>query len=43
MLGDDALRARVAASGKDLVRREFTIERTAARTEVVYREAIASR
>jgi len=43
LLGDDTLRARLAAAGKDLVRREFTIQRTAARTEVVYREAIASR
>jgi glycosyltransferase involved in cell wall biosynthesis len=43
MLGDAALRARTAASGKDLVRREFTIARTAERTEVVYREAIERR
>jgi glycosyltransferase involved in cell wall biosynthesis len=43
MLGDATLRARTAASGKDLVRREFTIARTAERTEVVYREAIERR
>lgn len=43
MLGDDALRARVAARGRELVRSEFTMPRTAERTEVVYREAIARR
>ena len=43
MLGDDAFRARVAAAGRDLVRSEFTLPRTAERTEVVYREAIARR
>ena len=43
MLGDAAGRARMAASGKDLVRREFTIARAAERTEVVYREAIERR
>jgi glycosyltransferase involved in cell wall biosynthesis len=43
MLGDDALRARVARAGQTLVRGEFTVARTADRTEVVYREAIASR
>ena len=43
MLGDDALRARVARAGQTLVRGEFTMARTADRTEVVYREAIASR
>ena len=43
MLGDDGFRARVARAGRDLVRREFTIPRTAERTEVVYREAIARR
>ena len=43
VLGDAAGRARMAASGKDLVRREFTIARTAERTEIVYREAIARR
>jgi L-malate glycosyltransferase len=43
MLGDAEFRARVARTGRDLVRREFTLARTADRTEVVYREAIASR
>ena len=43
MLGDDTLRERVAAAGRDLVRRDFTIARTAERTEVVYREAITRR
>ena len=43
VLGDAAARARMAAAGKDLVRREFTIARTAERTEVVYREAIERR
>jgi glycosyltransferase involved in cell wall biosynthesis len=43
MLGDDALRARVAVSGQALVRSDFTMPRTAERTEVVYREAIARR
>ena len=43
MLGDDAFRARVARAGQTLVRGEFTMGRTADRTEVVYREAIASR
>ena len=43
LLGDDALRARVARAGQTLVRGEFTMGRTADRTEVVYREAIASR
>lgn len=43
MLGDDAFRAQVARAGQTLARNEFTISRTADRTEVVYREAIASR
>lgn len=43
MLGDDAFRARVAAAGQALVRSDFTMPRTAERTEVVYREAIARR
>jgi len=43
MLGDDALRERVARSGRDLARREFTIPRAAERTEAVYREAIERR
>jgi len=43
MLGDDAFRARVARAGQTLARSEFTMSRTAERTEVVYREAVASR
>lgn len=43
MLGDDDFRGRVARAGRALARREFTMSRTADRTEVVYREAIASR
>jgi glycosyltransferase involved in cell wall biosynthesis len=34
---------RIASCGRELVRREFTIERTAQRTEVAYREALARR
>lgn len=43
MLGDDDFRARVAQAGRALARREFTLAHSADRTEVVYREAIASR
>jgi L-malate glycosyltransferase len=43
MLGDDAFRTRAARTGRELVHREFTIARTAERTEVVYREAMARR
>ena len=43
MLADDTWRARVAVAGRDLVRSEFTMPRTAERTEVVYREAMARR
>lgn len=43
MLGDDEFRTRVARAGKALARSEFTMSRTADRTEVVYREAIAFR
>jgi glycosyltransferase involved in cell wall biosynthesis len=43
MLADDEFRTRVAGAGQELVRGEFTMARTADRTEVVYREAIASR
>jgi glycosyltransferase involved in cell wall biosynthesis len=43
MLADDAFRARVALAGQALVRSDFTVSRTAERTEVVYREAIARR
>jgi glycosyltransferase involved in cell wall biosynthesis len=43
VLGDDAFRDRIARAGRALVRREFTLERTAERTEAVYREALARR
>jgi glycosyltransferase involved in cell wall biosynthesis len=43
LLGDAALARRLAHAGRELVRREFTLERTAARTEVVYRDALARR
>jgi glycosyltransferase involved in cell wall biosynthesis len=43
LLTDPALAARLGAAARELVRREFTIERTARLTEAVYREAIARR
>lgn len=43
VLSDAALRTRVARAGRALVRREFTIERTAERTEAVYRDALERR
>ena len=43
VLGDDGFRDRIARAGRALVRREFTLERTAERTEAVYREAVARR
>jgi glycosyltransferase involved in cell wall biosynthesis len=43
LLDEPQLAAQVAAAARTQVRREFTIARTAERTEVVYREAIASR
>ena len=43
MLGDDEFRARVARAGRTLAREEFTMPRTAERTEIVYREAIERR
>ncbi|WP_396200810.1 glycosyltransferase family 4 protein [Gemmatimonas sp.] len=42
-LTEPALRQRVGAAARAHVRRDFTLESTAARTEAVYREAIASR
>jgi glycosyltransferase involved in cell wall biosynthesis len=42
-LGDPEAAARVGGAGRALVRREFTLERTAERTAVVYREAMARR
>jgi glycosyltransferase involved in cell wall biosynthesis len=43
LLGDDEFRQHIARAGRALAREEFTIPRTAARTEVVYREAIERR
>ncbi len=43
MLGDDEFRARVAHAGRTLAREEFTMPRTAERTEIVYREALERR
>jgi L-malate glycosyltransferase len=43
VLGDGAFRGRISRAGRDLVRREFTLERTAERTEAVYREAVLRR
>jgi len=43
MVGDGEFRARVAQAGRALARREFTMERTAERTEAVYGEALARR
>jgi len=43
VLGDGAFRARIARAGRELVRRDFTLERTAERTEAVYGEAIERR
>ena len=43
MLRDDELRAHVAQAGRALARGEFTMARTAERTEAVYREAIERR
>src|SRR5207245_10974422 len=43
MLGDAELRGRVARAARAFVRTEFTTERTAARTEAVYHEALARR
>ncbi|HEY6061230.1 MAG TPA: glycosyltransferase family 4 protein [Gemmatimonadales bacterium] len=43
LLGAPEPAAGIAAAGRALVRREFTIERTAERTEAVYREALHRR
>jgi len=43
LLADPALARRLATAGRDLVRNEFTIQRTVERTEAVYREALARR
>jgi glycosyltransferase involved in cell wall biosynthesis len=41
LCGEPDLAARLGAAGRALVRREFTIEITARRTEAIYREAVA--
>ncbi|HXF96875.1 MAG TPA: glycosyltransferase family 4 protein [Gemmatimonadales bacterium] len=43
ILADGAYAARLGLAGRELVRREFTLPRTAERTEAVYREALARR
>ena len=43
VLGDRAFAQRIARAGRDLVRREFTLDRAADRTETVYREALERR
>jgi len=43
MLGDPAFAARAGSRGRDVVRREYTLERMVERTEAVYREAMERR
>ena len=43
LLGDASLATRLAAAARDVVTRDFTLERTVERTETVYREAVARR
>jgi glycosyltransferase involved in cell wall biosynthesis len=43
LLGDPGLAARLGRAGRELVRRDYTLERTAERTEAVYREAATRR
>src|SRR2546426_650627 len=43
VLDDAEFAARIARRGRELVRREFTLERSAERTEAVYREALERR
>lgn len=43
LLGDASLAGRLGQAGRAVVRQAFTLERTAQRTEVVYREAVARR
>lgn len=43
VLGDRAFAQHIARAGRDLVRREYTLEAAAARTEEVYREAVERR
>ncbi|HWZ28325.1 MAG TPA: glycosyltransferase family 4 protein [Gemmatimonadales bacterium] len=42
LLADDGLASRLGAAGRLRVRTHFTLERTAERTEAVYREALAA-
>jgi phosphatidylinositol alpha-1,6-mannosyltransferase len=43
LLADGDGARRLARAGRELVRRDFTLDRTAERTEAVYREAVAAR
>src|SRR5207237_249075 len=43
VLADREFAQRIARAGRDRVRREFTLERAAERTEAVYREAVERR
>jgi L-malate glycosyltransferase len=43
VLGDRAFAERIARGGRELVRHEFTLARSAERTEAVYREALERR
>lgn len=43
VLGDGAFAQRIAAAGRALVRREYTLERAGERSEAVYREALQRR
>ena len=43
MLGDPAFAARVGSAGRELVRREHSLDRMVERTEAVYREAMERR
>ncbi|HYT84225.1 MAG TPA: glycosyltransferase family 4 protein [Gemmatimonadales bacterium] len=43
LLGDGEFRRRIAHAGRERVRREFTLDRTAERAEAVYREALERR
>jgi hypothetical protein len=43
MLGDPAFAARVGSAGREMVRREHSLDRMVERTEAVYREAMERR
>jgi glycosyltransferase involved in cell wall biosynthesis len=43
LLGDEGLARRIGRAGRERVRDDFTLERTAERTEIVYREALERR